>query len=175
MTATDAATKTLGTYLNDHLAGAHTGVEMARKLHDDVAGEPDAATLGTLAKDIEEDLDTLRELVDMIGVASQPVKQAAGWLAEKAQRLGVGQARTGDPHLTRLLQAETLALGVEGKLGLWLALMEVRAGFPPLVAVDLPALVERARDQRRRLEEIRLAAVRRAFTDADQPGGAASV
>ncbi len=34
----------------------------------------------------------------MIGVASQPVKQAAGWLAEKAQCLGVGQAPIRNPQ-----------------------------------------------------------------------------
>jgi hypothetical protein len=164
MTATESATKNLATYLNDHLGGAHSGVEMARKLHDDVQGEPDAATLDTLVKDIEEDLETLREILGLVGGSTQVVKQAVGWVAEKAHRVGISQVRTGSPQLTRLLQAESLEFGVEGKIRLWLALTEVQSTFPALASVDLSALVERARDQCRRLEEIRLAAAQKAFT-----------
>lgn len=164
MTSTEDTIKNLGTYLNDHLAGAHSGAEMARTLHDDVQGDADAATLGTLGTEIAEDLETLRELLKLIGGSTQAVKQAVGWVAEKAQRVGISQARTGSSHLTRLLQAESLCLGVEGKLALWQALIEVRSAFPQLDDVDLPALVERARDQRMRLENVRLAAARQAFT-----------
>jgi len=42
----------LGTYLNDHLAGAHAGVEMARQLQEEIQGEPDAEVLGRLAEEI---------------------------------------------------------------------------------------------------------------------------
>lgn len=160
-------TEQLGTYLNDHLGGATAGVEMARHLHDEVQGDPDGAVLGRFASEIEEDLDTLRALAEMIGVTRQPVKQAAGWIAAKAHRVGVGQARTGSPHLSRLLQAETLSLGVEGKLGLWLALIEVQPDIPQLADVDLGTLADRARDQRRRLEAVRLAAARRALATLD--------
>jgi hypothetical protein len=164
MTATESATKNLATYLNDHLGGAHSGVEMARTLHDDVQGEPDAATLDSLAKEIEEDLETLREILGLVGGSTQVVKQVVGWVAEKAHRVGISELRTGSPHLTRLLQAESLELGVEGKLRLWLALIEVQPSIPALASVDLSALAERARDQCRRLETIRLAAARKAFT-----------
>jgi hypothetical protein len=157
----------LGSYLNDHLGGAHAGVEMARQLQDEIQGEADAEVLGRLAEEIEEDLDTLRDLVDTIGSTRHPIKQAAGWVAEKAHRLGVTETRTGSPHLTRLLQAETLSLGVEGKLCLWLALIEVAPSDPQLAAIDLQRLVDRALDQRRRLEVVRLAAARRAFATAD--------
>jgi hypothetical protein len=157
----------LGTYLNDHLGGAHAGVEMARQLEDEVRGEPDAAVLDGLAAEIEEDLETLRSLVEIIGSTRQPVKQVAGWLAEKAHRLGVAEVRTGSPHLTRLLEAESLSLGVEGKLCLWLALIELAPTFPQLAAVDFHRLADRARDQRRRLEVVRLAAARRAFATVD--------
>lgn len=160
-------TERLGTYLNDHLGGATAGAEMARHLHDEVQDEPDGAVLGRFASEIEEDLDTLRALAERIGVTRQPVKRAAGWVAEKVHRVGVSQARTGSPQLSRLLQVESLSLGVEGKLGLWLALIEVQPNIPQLADVDLGTLAERARDQRRRLEAVRLAAVRRAFATSD--------
>ena len=54
------STKVLGTYLNDHLAGANVGVELARRLHDRAGMGPDAATFGRLAEEIENDRDELR-------------------------------------------------------------------------------------------------------------------
>ena len=157
----------LGTYLGDHLGGANAGVEMARQLEEAVRGTPYAAALGPIAKDIEEDLETLRGLVDEVGVGQNPVKQAVGWVVEKAHRIGVHERMAGSRDLSLLLQAESLGLGVEGKLALWLALMEVVPAHPQLTTVDLPALAERARDQRRRLEVARLGAARAAFTSDD--------
>lgn len=158
------STDQLCSYLNDHLGGAGTGVEMARRLDEKVAGSPDAAALGPLAAEIEQDREVLRELVEKLGSAQNPVKQAAGWLAEKAHRLAVSDAVLGDRDLSLLLLTETLSLGVEGKATMWVALRAVVASYPPLAEVDLDGLVERARDQRRRLDEVRLAAARRAFT-----------
>jgi hypothetical protein len=161
------ANEQLSTYLNDHLGGANTGVEMARKLHEEIQGEPEAEVLGRLPEEIEEDLQTLRDLIEAIGATGHPIKQAAGWVAEKAHRLGIAEPRTGSPHLSRMLQAETLALGVEGKRCLWMALSEVASSYPELATVDLPALLDRAEDQRQRLEVVRRAAARRAFATAD--------
>lgn len=162
-----SATDQLGTYLNDHLGGANAGVEMARRLQHEVRGGPDADLLGPLADEIEEDMGTLRGLIELLGGATNPAKQAAGWVAEKAHRLGVSESVTGSPHLTRLLEAEGLSLGIEGKLGLWLALAEVAPVHPELATADLPRLADRARDQRRRVEAVRLAAARRAFATVD--------
>lgn len=158
------STDLLCTYLNDHLGGASTGVELAKQLQDEVAGTPDAAILGPLAAEITEDRDVLRELIEKLGSTQSPLKQAAGWMAEKVHRLAVSEPVVGDPHLSRLLTAETLSLGVEGKISLWSALREVVPSHPALAEVDLDALIARGRDQRHRLETARLGAVRRAFT-----------
>lgn len=168
MSATDSrGTDHLRTYLNDHLGGANAGVEMARRLEADARGEPDAQLLGPIAADVEQDVATLQELIARFGAARHPVKEAVGWAAEKVQRLGIAEPLTGSPHLTRMLQAESLSLGVEGKLGLWQALQEVATVHPRLADVDLAGLVERARDQRRRIEAVRVAAARRAFSQVD--------
>jgi hypothetical protein len=63
-----------------------------------------------------------------------------------------------------LLQAESLALGIEGKRALWEALLEVAHAYPTLADTDLTQLVERARAQRERIEAVRLAAARRSLT-----------
>jgi hypothetical protein len=160
-----SAAEHLATYLNDHLAGAATGVEMARRLAEETRHEPDGPDLARIAEAIEEDRETLRGLVEKLGVSQNPVKQAVGWVAERAHRLGVSETLTRNPALTRMLKAETLSLGIEGKHGLWLALREVISAHPELGDVDLPGLVERARQQRERVEAYRLAMARRAFTE----------
>ncbi len=159
-----ASTEVLGTYLNDHLSGANAGVEMAQRLHKRAADGPDAAVLARLAEDIERDREELRQLVEQLGEAGHRVKRAAGWVAGKAHRLAVGELLTGDEHLSMLLETETLALGIEGKLALWQALLAVASAYPQLAESDLARLADRAREQRGRIETIRLAAARRSFT-----------
>jgi hypothetical protein len=167
----------LATYLNDHLGGATAGVELARRLEQAVRGHPDGASLDGLADEIAEDLATLRSAVDAIGGSTNPIKQAVGWVAEKAHRVGVavdaaaGDGESGDNDLARLLDAESLSIGVEGKLCMWVALLEVAGAYPGLAALDLPGLADRARDQRRRIEVVRLAAARRAFAPVGQVAG----
>ena len=56
-----------------------------------------------------------------------------------------------------------MALGIEGKLRLWAALSAVASGYPQLDGVDLSRLADRAREQRDRVETVRLAAAHRAF------------
>jgi hypothetical protein len=166
MSPRGSSTDHLSSYLNDHLGGAGTGVELARRLARDSAGSADAEVLQQLRVEIAQDRDTLRELVDEVGATRSTVKQAMGWVAEKAHRAGVREGVTGSPALTRLLRVETLSLGVEGKLSLWRALQAVRQTHPHLAEVDLEGLAARAVDQRARLEELRLRAAREAFGTA---------
>jgi hypothetical protein len=63
-----------------------------------------------------------------------------------------------------LLETETLALGIEGKVALWEALLAVASAYPQLAESDLSRLAVRAREQRGRIETVRLAAARRSFT-----------
>jgi len=156
----------LGTYLNDHLSGANAGVGMARQLCERTGDGPDTALLTRLVEDIEVDREELRGLVERVGQGGHPVKKAAGWVAGKAHQVAVGEALTGDEHLSMLLQAESLALGIDGKAALWAALLAVRDRYPSLAGTDLDRLAERARDQRERLETVRVNAAQRAFATA---------
>jgi hypothetical protein len=58
---------------------------------------------------------------------------------------------------------EALALGIAGKEALWHALAAVADQTPELDALDYPALIERARDQRQRVEDLRLQAAQAAL------------
>jgi hypothetical protein len=165
-----ASNEGLGVYLNDHLAGATAGVELARKLQEQNQGTELGEVMAAVAAEIEEDRRVLEQLMERLEVEPQRVKQAAGWVVERLSRLRLNPAFTGGADLTRLLELEALSLGIEGKLALWLALQAAAAGdrgLAPaegLAGTDFERLSERARSQRRTLEPYRVAAGLRAFS-----------
>jgi len=159
-----SSTELLGTYLGDHLAGASAGLETAERLRKHVTEPLDAEVVGKLVEDIEHDRQELRKIIERLGAGAHGVKRAVGWVAGKAHRLAVAETLTGSGHLSVLLEAETLAMGIDGKRALWEALLAVVPAYPQLADVDLAGLAERARDQRERVETIRLRAVRRSFS-----------
>jgi hypothetical protein len=147
----------LSIYLNDHLAGATAGVNLARRAVD-----------GALAEEIDEDRTTLLDVMDRLGVGQDPVKVALGWAAVQAARLRFAADLLGHAPVTRLEEVEALALGVEGKLALWQALRHTHDADPRLDGIDFGELISRARSQRRRLEGLRMKAADDAFV-SDSP------
>jgi len=155
----------LDTYLNDHLAGAMFGSDLAQQLRKRSEGSPLGETLQSLAPQIEEDRQTLIDVMERLGTTRSPVKQATTWLAEKASRAKFGGVSASGTGLGIFMALETLSLGVEGKLSLWTALKEISDRYPPLDSIELDELIERADAQRRVLERERLAASRQALHD----------
>lgn len=159
--------KPLDVYLNDHLAGATFGADLAEQLAQRTAGTAFGAPMRTLAGEIHEDLETLRRLMDSVGSPRNPVKQAATWVGEKLSRVKLSGFSAGENELGLFMALETLSLGVEGKAALWAALADVGDRYPGLGGVDFAALRERALAQRHALEDERIAAARRTFTARD--------
>jgi len=170
-----ASNELLGHYLNDHLGGSVTGLELAEKLEADNAGTPLGQSMSQLVADIGADKATLEDLMDQLGVEKSRLKQTSGWAAEKLSRLRFNDKVTGSGALSRLLQLEMLSVGIEGKLGLWRALQAVAGAGPdpeqlgtggqPGEVVDLDRLVQRAQDQLDTLEPHRLEAAVAAFQE----------
>lgn len=146
----------LGTYLNDHLAGSIVAVEMIEQAIEQDPGTTLGADLTRIVGEIREDQEILRGLLARLEVKENPVKKAGAWLAEKAGRLKLGD--TGEGALGRLEMLETLALGIQGKLGLWLALEQVARHRPELAGLDFGGLQARAREQHARVEAHRVEA-----------------
>lgn len=155
------ADKALATYLNDHLAGAMLGSNVAEQIRDRSDGTPLGATMTRIAADVEQDRDSLIDLMKALGVSRNPVKQATTWLVEIASRLKFRGATSGEPDLGLFMALETLTLGVEGKLALWHALQEIEGQHSALVPTQLGDLIARARSQHETLERERLTAARR--------------
>jgi hypothetical protein len=151
-------------YLDDHFAGATFGMELAqRAARYNSDSELGAFLADGLVPEIVEDRRTLRELMERLGLRPSRVKVAAGWLTEKLGRLKLNGELTRYSPLSRLLELEGLATGVEAKRALWLALHEIRGRDPRLADVDFQHLAERAQSQRARLEPFRLAAAAEAL------------
>jgi hypothetical protein len=157
--------KLLHIYLSDHRAGAHAGRELAKRCLSNNEG----SVLGDwLARDllpaIENDRRELESVMDAVGAPKMPWKQAAAWAVEKVGRLKLnGQVRGYSP-LSRLLELEGLALGVEGKLSLWRSLQSLSDAR--LRGHDFDELIASAGGQRAALEERRVTAAKEAFGNA---------
>jgi hypothetical protein len=164
-TQTDAG-KLLGIYLNDHLAGATVGVELAKRTAGANHGTEFGAPLGQLASEIAEDRSALRRIMDRLDVRADPVKTTLAWGAEKAGRLKLNGQLRGYSPLSRVVEVEGLISGVNGKLSLWRALQVTAPAEPRLDATELASLEQRAQDQLRRLHDLRDGAVATAFTRA---------
>ena len=153
-------TDLIGIYLNDHLAGATAGTELAHRMarsHDEVA---DRATLQRLAGEINADRRALLEIMALLGVPVRHYKMAAAWLGERAGRLKFnGRLRTRSP-LSGLEELELLRLGVEGKAAGWRTVRELAGAEPRLSEAWLDELLTRARAQADLLEDLRVRAAR---------------
>ncbi|HWI03854.1 MAG TPA: hypothetical protein VNT52_08525 [Acidimicrobiales bacterium] len=162
-----AETAPLDVYLNDHLAGSAAAVELVERIRDNNQGTPIAAHMEKLALEIEKDRDTLGDVMERLGVVRSTPQQVAGKVLETLSRLRLNQRITGNADVTRLLELETLSLGIEGKLQLWRALSEVAQTRPELGEFDLAALATQAVSQRAGVEPFRLEAAAAALS----PGG----
>jgi hypothetical protein len=155
----------LAIYLNDHLAGATLGVELARRLRSSNRGDAEMGEpLAKICAEIEADRETLIQLMERLGVSRNPVKPRLAWVAERLGRLKLnGQVRGYSP-LSRLLELELLSTGIGGKLQLWNALEQ--SFGETLDGFDFHALAERADKQGQRVEDLHLAAAQRALPAA---------
>src|SRR5579863_6891798 len=77
----------LGIYLNDHLAGATGGVELARRTAASHRGSEAGERLEQLAAELAADRASLLTIMTRLGVPARRYKAYAAWLAEKAGRL----------------------------------------------------------------------------------------
>ena len=137
----------LGVYLNDHLIGATAGVELAGRLASTFRGTPHGPVLAQLADEIDADRASLRRIMDRLDVPVNYVKAATGWVGEKASRLKPNGRILRRSPLSDVVELETMALGVRGKMEGWRTLSSVAAFDDRLDAAELDRLLQRAERQ----------------------------
>jgi hypothetical protein len=154
----------LGTYLNDHLAGAVAALELIEHRQEEYKDEPLGKFFESLKAEIEADKETLRAVMRSLGIKESTVRQTGAWAAEKVARarLKIAGDETG-----LLLALEGLIAGIFGKKMLWRSLAV--ANVPNTSPWDFVQLQRRAEDQIERAEAERMKAAQRALAGvADQ-------
>jgi hypothetical protein len=151
-----AGPRLLGIYLNDHLAGATAGSELARRAATSHGGTPVGAVLARLAREVTQDRAALVEMMTALGVTVRQYKAGLAWLGEKAARLKPNGRMGARSPLSLLEEIELMRLGVEGKAASWRTLRKLAERDQRLDSRQLDDLIERARSQSQTLEELRV-------------------
>jgi hypothetical protein len=156
--------KDLDSYLNDHLAGSISALELIAHWVDVHKGEPLGSFFLETGREIKADRDTLRDVMRALGVEESKMRQASAWVAEKLGRARLMVAGDEPGSLGLVLTLEGLIMGVTGKKLLWVALAATK--LPRLNSYNFEQLQRRAEQQAERIEAERISAVRQAFAGA---------
>lgn len=148
----------LGIYLNDHLAGATGGVELARRSAAAQRSGQTRDVLRRLTAEIAEDRTALMEIMAALGVPPRRYKVWAGWVGEKAGRLKPNGHLLSRSPLSELEELEIMMLGVQGKAAGWRTLRSLATEDKRLDAGRLDALLARAQRQVEELEGLHASA-----------------
>lgn len=157
----------LAIYLNDHLAGATLGVELARRLRSSSKKDEMGSPLGAICTEIEVDRETLEGLMERLEIRLGLLKRAGAWSGEKLGRLKLNGRLTGHSSLSRLIELELLYIGITGKMQLWKALEQTIG--PALDEFDFEQLIERAASQRGVIAGLHLKAAASSLPPAMSP------
>lgn len=163
MTSTPSKEELLGTYLNDHLAGATAGAELIKRLSKAEAHRPEGESLRRLATEIAEDRQALLDIMAKLNIPVRQYKAWLGWTAEKLSRVKPNRHVFTRSPLSRVVELETMRLGVEGKTAGW-RILRARAAVDARLDVGrLDELISRAERQLTELEQLRLQSATAAF------------
>ena len=155
--------KDLDSYLNDHLAGSVSALELIAhwvKVH---KGEPLGSFFVEIEREIKADQDMLRDVMRTLGVEESKMRQAGAWAAEKVGRARLMIAGDEQGSLGLVLSLEGLIMGVTGKKLMWRALSAAK--LQKLNGYDFEELQRRAEQQIERIEAERIRAVSQAFSE----------
>src|SRR5207248_5720308 len=111
--------KDLDSYLNDHLAGSVSALELVAhwaKLH---KGEPLGGFFAETEREIKADQGTLRDVMRTLGVEESKVRQAGAWAAEKVGRARLMIAGDVQGSLGLVVTLGGLSMGVTGRRRVW--------------------------------------------------------
>ena len=155
--------KDLDSYLNDHLAGSISALELIAHWAEIHKGEPLGSFFVETEREIKADQDTLRDVMRTLGAEESKMRQAGAWAAEKVGRVRLMIAGDEQGSLGLVLTLEGLIMGVTGKKLLWRAL--AAAKLPRLNIYNFEQLQGRAEQQIERIEAERIRAVSQAFSE----------
>ncbi|HEY3303611.1 MAG TPA: hypothetical protein VGL70_08780 [Candidatus Binatia bacterium] len=131
-------------YLNDHLAGSVVALELLEDLEREGTGI--TKSLAEIRADIEADRQELLALMRKLGIEESRTRKVSAWLTEKVARIKMRVDDKASGSLRLLESLEAIALGIHGKLALWLALSTTSEIAAELRGVDYERLAHRAQE-----------------------------
>ena len=157
----------LGVYLNDHLAGATMGTELARRIAAPGRDLPASGeVLRRLAAEVTDDRAALLEIMTALGIQVRSYKVYAAWAAEKAGRLKPNGYLLSRSPLSNLEEVESLRLAVEGKGAGWRTLRVLANRDSRLDVTHLDELISRTARQADLLEQLRVRVAEQIFRNS---------
>ena len=154
----------LDSYLNDHLAGSVSAVELIEHWVHLHGGKPLGTFFSDVGAEVRADQDTLREVMRQLDIDESRMRKAGAWAAEKVGRARMMIAGDEPGSLGLVLTLEGLIMGVLGKKLLWRAL--ATTNLPQLNGYDFEKLQRRAEQQIERLEAERAHTIPQVFAGA---------
>jgi hypothetical protein len=145
--------RVLERYLQDHHAGGSAGCRLARSLAHAVPTSRRGA-IADVAREIEEDLKALEQIMAELGVRPTRLRDAAARFARLGARARRVVARDRENRAAVLLiELELLEMGITGKRLLWITLQSIIRDSDE---ERLETLLSRATSQQATVEEARL-------------------
>jgi len=155
--------KNLDSYLNDHLAGSISALEVIDHWAEVHKGEPVSSFFVEIKAHIKADQETLRDIMRALEVEESKIRKAGAWAAEKVGRARLIIAGDEPGSLGLVLTLEGLIMGVTGKKLMWASL--AAAKLPRLSSYNFEQLQRRAEQQIERIEAERIRTVSQAFAE----------
>jgi hypothetical protein len=150
-------------YLNDHLAGSVSAIELVDHLIETYKGKPLEPFFTNLRNEIDADQRTLQDLIKKLGEKESAMRKAGAWVAEKLARMKIRVSDSEKDQLGLLDALEGLLLGITGKGALWSALEAACENVASLRGLDYARLQQRAREQCDLVAAKRLESAREVF------------
>jgi hypothetical protein len=152
-------------YMNDQLALGYGWRELARRAERNNEGTPLGHALKGVASGIAEDVATFEKMMRRLGIPRSPVKPTLAIIGERISRLKMNGHILAYSPLSRFLELDILAMGLDGKVLLWSTLRDLAGLAARLPETDFGYLIRRAREQREEVEPLRRQAAQQAFTE----------
>jgi hypothetical protein len=146
-------------YLNDHLAAATAGCDLARRSAGANAGNEFGDYLHEFVGEGEADRNLLEDVMARLEITRDQAKIGAGWLAEKLGRLKLNGRLLEYSPLSRVIEIEGLIAGSHARKNLWRTLAAASPEEPRIADIDYVQLVQRVDEQLEKLEELHERAV----------------
>jgi hypothetical protein len=157
----------LHVYLNDHRTGAIAAHQLAVRSRSANEGTEFGDFLDDFVPELEADMDQLDTLFDRCSIPKNRVKLVAARVATALGRFKLNGRLSGYSPLSRLLEFQSLSVGVLGKRQLWTTIAALPPDHPAS-GLDTASLIARADVQAQRLEKLSERAAVIAFTGREE-------